>query len=149
MRPGPKLSSRTLTLSLMGACFLTLLMLFSYALFYGRGYDKSLPVTVTLEQRPVEALGGRGAVLTDVVVVKSLAETDLPRVTLDLNGQYFLYQDAPLRAGEELVLPLGIFKTKSNQTFVPGRYPVTEVNVTAQLPSGARGVAEVTFPENE
>lgn len=149
MRPGPRLSSRTLTLSLMGACFLTLLTLFAYALFYGRGYDKALPVEVTLERRAVEALGGRGAVLTDVVVIKSLAETDLPRVTLDLNGQYFLYQDAPLRAGEELVLPLAIFKTKSNQAFVPGRYPVTEVNVTAQLPSGARGVAEVKFPQPE
>lgn len=147
MRPGPRLSSRTLTLSLMGACFLTLLMLFTYALFYGRGHDKPLPVEVTLERRAVEALGGRGAVLTDVVVIKSQAETDLPRVTLDLNGQYFLYQDAPLRAGQELVLPLAIFKTKSNQAFVPGRYPVTEVNVTAQLPGGARGVAEVAFPQ--
>ncbi|WP_153555284.1 hypothetical protein [Roseimaritima sediminicola] len=145
MRPGLQLSSRALTLSLMGACFLTLGILLVYTVFYGRGHDKPLPVEVSLESRLVDAQGGRGKVMTDVVVVRNLTQSDLPRVTLDLNGQYFLYQDAPLKPAEDLVVPLSIFKTKSNQSFVPGRYPVTEVNVTAQLPSGARGVAEVRF----
>lgn len=147
MRPGPQVSSRALTLSLMGASLLTLTLLVLYSLFYGSGHDNPLPVQVTLDQRPVEALGGRGAVLTEVVVVENTADFDLPLLTLDLNGQYFLYQASPLKSGETLVLPQGIFKTKSNQTFVPGRYPITRVNVTAQLPSGARGVAEVDFPE--
>lgn len=144
-RPGLTLSSRTLTVTWLAACFLTLAVLFSYAIFYGRGYDRPLPVEVTLERRPVEVVGGRGAAMTDVVVVRNLSDLTLPRVTMDLNGQYFLYRDQPLQPREELVLPQEIFRTKSNLMFVPGRYPITEVNVTAQLPSGARGVAEVEF----
>ncbi|SRR6056297_1029875 len=146
MRPGPALSSRALTLALLATCFLTLTMLFVYAIFYGRGHDKALPVKVSLDRRPVAVVGGEGAMMTDVLIVENLTDDELPRVTLDLNGQYYLYRDKPLGPREELVLPQEIFKTKSNLMFVPGRYPITEVNVTAQLPGGARGVAEVQFP---
>jgi hypothetical protein len=38
------------------------------------------------------------------------------------------------------VFPQQIFATKSNQRWVPGRYALTEITVTAKLPSGRRGV---------
>ncbi len=146
MRPGPSLSSRALTVSLLAACFTTLAVLLSYSIFYGRGYDRPLDVEIRLERRPIETADGQGAVMTDVLIVKNLTADTLPRVTLDLNGQYYLYRDKPLTPHEELVLPQAIFKTKSNQAFVPGRYAISKVNVTAQLPSGARGVAVARFP---
>lgn len=145
-RPAPTLSGRGLTLLLLLACLLPLLVLTLYAIFYGRASDQPLPVEVEVGKRPVELASGEGSILADVVVVRNKAEFDIPNLTLDLNGQYFLYQDRPLEAGEELVLPQQIFMTKSSQQWVPGRYPLTEVNVTGRLPSGARGVIEYEVP---
>jgi hypothetical protein len=113
---------------------------------FGRAAEHTLPVEITLDRRFVETRDGTGAALTEVVVVESLADFDITNVTLNLNGQYFLYQDAPLKARETLVLPQQIFATKSNQRFTPGRYPITDVTVTGKLPSGARGVTETPFP---
>lgn len=141
-RPAPTLSGRGLTTLLLLACLLPLLVLSLYAIFHGRASDKPLPVDVEVGTRPVELASGEGSILADVVVVKSKAEFPIPNLTLDLNGQYFLYQDRPLEPGEELVLPQQIFMTKSNQPWVPGRYRLNEVNVTGRLPSGARGVLE-------
>ncbi|WP_235934759.1 hypothetical protein [Candidatus Laterigemmans baculatus] len=142
-RPEPKLSGRGLTLALLLACILPLIALTGYAILHGPATDKSLPVEVEVTKRPIPVASGEGALLTDVIVVRNKADFDIPNLTLDLNSQYFLYQDSPLKAGEELVLPQRIFSTKSNQRWVPGRYPLTEVNVTGRLPSGARGVLEV------
>ncbi len=142
LRSGPKLGARGLTLSLLAACLIPLSGLSIYAIVAGGAYDKPLPVEVAIDVRPVELASGGGAVLAPVVVIRNLADFEIPRLTIDLNGQYFLHQDAPLRVGEELVLPQEIFSTKSNQRWKPGVYPITEINVTGQLPSRARGVLE-------
>lgn len=145
-RPGPTLSPRGLTLLWLAVCLIPLTAITVYALVYGRASDEPLPVAVSLDKRPVQTAAGGGAMVTDVVVVSNEGGFDIPNLTIDLNGQYFLYRQSPLEAGEELVLPQAIFATKSNQRFVPGRYPITQVNVTGRLPNGARGVAEVRFP---
>lgn len=143
----PTLSRRGLTLLFIAAFLLPLIALTVYAMLFGRASDRPLPVEATVGRRPVITRGGEGAVTHDVVVIRSRADFDIPKLTIDLNGQYFLHRDSPLKAGEELVLPQQIFATKSNQRFFPGRYPITEINVTGQLPSGARGVAEFRFEE--
>ncbi len=132
-------------MALLAVCLLPLVSLSLYAVLFGRAAEHKLPVEVKLDRRFVETRDGGGAVLTDVVVVESLADFEITNVTLDLNGQYFLYQDSPLQVGETLVLPQQIFATKANQRFVPGRYPIDDVTVTGRLPSGARGVTEVPF----
>ena len=116
-----------------------------YAIYFGKAADKPLPVRIELDRRPIQAAHSRGAVVTDVVVIENLSDRSIPNLTADLNGQYFLYRSSPLGPGETLVLPQMIFKTKSNQTFNPKTYPVTEVTVTGRLPSGARGVTQVPF----
>ena len=143
--PSPQLSGRGLLLLLLLVSLLPLISLSVYAIFFGRAADRDLPVAVTLDRQPVTALGDRGTVLTDVVVIENLAGHEIPNLTVNLNGQYFLYQNSPLAVEETLVVPQQIFKTKANQVFVPGRYPIDEVTVTGRLPSGARGVAEVQF----
>ena len=60
---------------------------------------------------------------------------------ININGQYLLFRDSPLKPREELVLPQRIFTDKrSSARFNPSKYPVEEVTVTGQLPSGARGL---------
>jgi hypothetical protein len=138
--PAPRLSGWAFTTLLVLTCFIPLAGLSTYAAFFGRASDADLPVAIGIGKEPVEALGNQGAILTDVVWLESQFDVELPNVTIDLNGQYFLYRQSPLAPGERLVLPQQIFSTKSNQRWVPGRYPITEVNVTAKLPSGRRAV---------
>jgi len=143
--PAPRLTGRVFTLLLVLTCFVPLIGLSAYAAFFGRASDAVLPVEIGIGKEPIQAMGGQGAILTDVVWLVSEFGADLPNVTIDINGQYFLYRQAPLAAAERLVLPQQIFSTKSNQRWVPGRYPITEINVTAKLPSGRRAVKTLKF----
>ncbi len=140
LAPAPKLSPVVLTVLLVAACLVPLAGLTLYATFFGRASDAELPVEVTVGKEPVESVGGQGAILADVVAIKNLADHELSNLTVDLNGQYFLHRHSPLSAGERVVFPQQIFATKSNQRWVPGRYALTQINVTAKLPSGRRGV---------
>ena len=144
-RPEPKLSGRGLTLALLLACILPLSGLSIYAVIAGGAFDKPLPVEVEIERRALPVASGEAAMMEDVLVLRNMSEHEIPRLTIDINGQYFLHQEKPLGAGEELVLRQAAFATKANQFWVPGRYPITEVNVTGQLPSRARGVLEVAY----
>lgn len=120
-----------------------------YALFPESVGGPSLPVRVTLDRQPVETADGSGAVVTEVVVVTNLTDHPIPKLSVDVNGQYLLFRDSPLKIQETLVLPLRVFTDKrSSQRFNPDKYDVEDVVVTGQLPSGARGVTQFLF-ENE
>lgn len=143
--PAPRLSPGGLFLALGAVCLFPLITLTAYAVIFGKASEHKLPVEVLIDRRPLPTVNGRGLVLDDVIVIQSQADFDIPNVTVNLNGQYFLYQDSPLTAGEELVVRQAAFATKSSQFWEPGRYPLSEITVTGKLPSGARGVTEVQF----
>ncbi len=141
--PTLKLSRRGLVFSLLAMIVAGLCV---YASFPESVGGPSLPVEVRLDRKPVPTLGGQGAVMTEVVVVKNLAGHEIPKLTLEVNGQYLLYRDPPLAKDEELVLPLRVFTDKrSSQRYNPTKYPPTEVIVTGQLPSGSRGLSQFPF----
>lgn len=148
LAPAPRLSPRGLAVALITACLAPLTALSLYAIFYGSAAQHGLDVEVSLERRMIATADGGGAIPADVVVVQNVSGHEIPNLTIDLNGQYFLYRNSPLGEDQSVVVPQNIFATKSNQRFVPGRYPITEVTVTGRLPSGARGVTEVPF-END
>lgn len=143
--PTLRLSPRALTTLLLLTCLIPLITLSAYATFFGKARDAVLDVDVVLGKEPVEAIGGQGAILADVLVIENKTDHELPNLTVDINGQYFLHRQSPVRPRERLVFPQQIFATKSNQRWVPGRYPITEVNVTAKLPSGRRGVKVIEY----
>lgn len=117
-----------------------------YALFPESVGGPPLPVNVTIGHRAVEAVGGRGAVLTEAVVIENPTPSPIGRLSIEINGQYLLFQNRPLAAGEVLVLPQEIFTDKrSSHRFRPEKYDVEEIVVTGQLPSGARGVSRFEF----
>ena len=121
-----------------------------YALFPESVGGPSLPVRVTLDRQPVETANGSGAVVTEVVVVTNLADHPIPKLSVDVNGQYLLFRDSPLKIEEALVLPLRVFTDKrSSQRFNPEKYDVEDVTVTGQLPSGARGVTQFLFEDDQ
>ena len=143
--PTPQMSSRQLFVALGAVCLFPLVTLSLYAIWYGKATEHTLPVEITIDRRPIPTAGGSPARLQDVLVVKNIAPFKIPNLTMNINGQYFLYQGRPLAVGETLVVRQAAFMTKSNQSWAPGRYPITEITVTGRLPSGARGVTEVTY----
>jgi hypothetical protein len=147
---GPQSIAPTFQLSRRGLIFSLLAVVIAglcvYATFPESVGGPELPVDVALDRRPVETVGGLGAVLTEVVVVKNLTDHEIPRFGLEVNGQYLLFRDSPLASHEELVLPLRVFTDKrSSQRYDPKKYPPSEVVVTGQLPSGARGLSQFHF----
>jgi hypothetical protein len=141
--PTFRLSRRGLVFSLLAMATAGLCV---YATFPASVGGPRLPVEVKLDRRPVETLGGEGAVLTEVVVVQNLTDHAIPRFSIEVNGQYLLFRDPPLASGEELTLPLRVFTDKrSSQRYDPKKYPPTEIVVTGQLPSGARGLSQFHF----
>lgn len=143
--PAPRLSARGLFVSLAAVCLFPLITLSVYAVLFGKASEHKLPVTILVDRRPIPTIDGKGQILDDVVVIQSEVDFAIPNVTVNLNGQYFLYQEKPLAGGEELVVRQAAFATKSSQRWVPGRYPLDEITVTGRLPSGARGVTEVRY----
>ena len=114
----------TLQLSRVGLilCLLSMVTvgLAVYSIFPASVGGKPLPVEVELDRQPVETVSGLGAVLTEVVVVRNLSDHEIPKLTLEINGQYLLFQNSPLPPGQQLVLPQAVFTDKrSSQRFDP------------------------------
>ena len=146
----PQRVAPTLQLSRRGLvlCLITMVGvgLGVYAIFPESVGGPPLPVKVSLDKQPVESANGGGALLTDCVVIENETTNQIPRLSIEINGQYLLHRDSPLPVEESLVLPLRVFTDKrSSQRYNYVKYPVAEVIVTGQLPSGARGVSKFEF----
>jgi hypothetical protein len=143
--PTMRLSPRGLTIALLSMAGVGLSV---YAMFPDSVGGPPLPVAVALDRQPIETTGGQGALLTEVVVVENKAEHEITRLSIEINGQYLLFQNSPLAVAEKLILPQRVFTDKrSSQRFNPAKYDVEEIVVTGQLPSGARGVSKFEFSE--
>ncbi len=85
--------------------------------------------------------------LLPCLVVSNPTEEAWRNVAVSLNKQFFYYHPGELQAGGEFSIPLEFFVTKGgNVAFQPGSENVQQVTVFAQIPSGARAVAEKFFP---
>ena len=143
--PTLQLSRRGLVLSLIAMAAIGIGV---YAVFPDSVGGPSLPVAVTLDRQPMETKQGDGATLTEVVVIENLSSSEIPRLGVEINGQYLLHRESPLPVGKPLVLPQRVFTDKrSSQRYNPIKYPATEVIVVGQLPSGARGVSKFEFEQ--
>ena len=117
-----------------------------YSLFPDSIGGPPLPVTVSLEEAPVETTAGNIAMLTQVVSVTSDFDQPIKNLAIELNGDYVMMQSSPLAPGEKLVLPLSVFTAKrSSRRFDPQRQAVEDVIVRGQLPNNARGVSKFEF----
>lgn len=142
-RPGtPQLSSKGLTIALLAAVVLTMAAITAVTSWLGKPTEPTLPVAVTFERQLVDVREGRAKVLAPVVVVTNQSDSPIANVSMDINGQYYLYRDSPLQPSEPVAIPLQVFATKSNQRFNPKLYPIDQFTVYGRLPSGRRGIYE-------
>jgi hypothetical protein len=141
-----------LHLSRRGLCICLALMVIAglsvYAMFPESVGGPPLPVEVELAKGLMPTADGAGSLLTETIVLTNLAEHPIPKFSIEINGQYLLFREAPLGELERLELPQRVFTDKrSNHRFNPVKYPVEEVTLTGQLPSGARGVTRFIFKD--
>lgn len=150
--PVPQLSARGFFIALAVVCLIPLTILSGYAVLYGKATEKTLPVSVSIDRRPMQVQDGTPQtpnaarpVLEDVIVIENDADFAISSLYADLNGQFFMYVDQPLAAGDLLVLPQAGFVNKTGQRWVPGNFRINEITVMGKLPSGARGVTEFHY----
>jgi hypothetical protein len=141
-----------LHLSRRGLCISLALMVIAglsvYATFPDSVGGPPLPVEVELAMGPMPTADGAGSLLTETIVLTNLAEHPIPKFSIEINGQYLLFREAPLGEYQRLELPQRVFTDKrSNHRFNPVKYPVEEVTLTGQLLSGARGVTRFIFKD--
>lgn len=141
-----------LHLSRRGLCICLASMVFAgisvYAMFPDSVGGPPLPVSVELSKTPMPTADGTGSLLTETIVLTNLTDHAIPRFSIEINGQYLLFRQTPLGKKERLELPQRVFTDKrSNHRFNPVKYPVEEVVLTGQLPSGARGVTRFLFED--
>lgn len=150
--PVPQLSSRGFFIALAVVCLVPLTILSGYAVLYGRATEKKLPVSVTIDRQPTrvhdDATRTQGIdppELEDVIVIENDADFTISNLYVDLNGQFFMYVDQPLEAGDHVVLPQAGFVNRTGQRWVPGNFRISEITAMGKLPSGARGVTEFQY----
>ena len=144
--PTLKLSRRGLVCCL---CAVIGVGLAVYAIFPESVGGPPLPVETVLDRAAVETVGGQGAVVTEIVRVSNQTDHEIKKLTIEINGQYYLFRDSPLLPRENLVVPLRVFTDKrSSQRFDPARHQVDEIIVAGQLPNGARGISKFEFTEH-
>lgn len=131
-------------------CVMIAIGLSVYALFPTSIDGPPLPVTVKLDEAPIETVGGNVALLTKVVTITSELDQPITNLTILVNEDYWMSQSSPLEAGGVLTLPLEVFTDKrSSRRFDPKTQRVSEVLVRGQLPSKARGVSKFLFEKGE
>lgn len=150
--PVPQLSARGFFIALAVVCLVPLTILSGYAVLFGKATEKKLPVSVTIDRRPSRgqdvaprAPGVDRPELEDVIVIENDADFAISKIYVDLNGQFFMYVDQPLAAGDQVVLPQAGFVNRTGQRWVPGNFRITGITAMGKLPSGARGVTEFQY----
>ncbi len=143
--PGPKLSATGFFVALAFVCLVPLSILTVYAVVNGKATEKTLPVIVNIDHRPMQVPDGQAPKLEEVISIENEADFAISSLYVDLNGQFFMYVDQPLAVGETLVLPQAWFVNRSGQRWVPGNFRINTITVMGKLPSGARGVSEFDY----
>lgn len=104
--------------------------------------DPKLDVVLSIAPRPWQADDvGQTRLLPSLIVLNPTTEA-WNNVNIAINDQFFYYHDKPVEPSEQLTIPLKFFHTKGNQTYPPEHQALKTITVYAQIPSGARAIAE-------
>lgn len=81
------------------------------------------------------------------LILRNPTDEDWQNVNLSINKMFHFAHPYPLRAGEEIFVPLKFFHTKGNQDYRPESQALELLTVYAQIPSGARAIAQIPGSE--
>lgn len=77
------------------------------------------------------------------LILKNPTSEDWGNVNLSINEQFHFVHPDTIRAGEEIFVPLKFFHTKGNQFYPPESQELKLLTIYAQIPTGARAIAEI------
>lgn len=128
--------------TLLPFCFVVMLYVTSPALD-----DPVLQVEASVGPRAWPSDIAADARVVPSVILKNPTSQDWENVNLSINEQFHFLHPGTLRAGEEIFIPLKFFQTKGNQYYPPESHELKLLTVYAQIPSGARAIAEIPGSE--
>ncbi len=136
------LSNRQLTIGLISLTIIPFLFVVLLYFSVPTTPDPQMDVQVSVGQRNWIANEGVQPRQLPSLIIKNPTADSWQNVNMSINEQFYYYHHQPLQSGEELVVPLKFFHTKGNQNFPPENQPLNKLMVFAQIPSGARAIAE-------
>ncbi len=148
----PVLSRRWLVILMAVMCCTPVITIFVLFRILPPVHEQELPAAVRFEGVPSAAyyetdVKQRAPVRQAILVLKNMGEEEWTNMIIRVNRSYMAYEkDKPLKPGEERVFDLGRFQTR-RAVFLDLKYrPISNVQVYARLPSGARATYDVDFP---
>ncbi len=137
-----QLTAALILLTLLPFCFVVVLYVTLPVLD-----DPVLQVEVSVGPRAWPSDAADDARVVPSVILKNPTSQDWQNVNLSINEQFHFLHPQTLQAGEEIFIPLKFFHTKGNQYYPPESQELKLLTVYAQIPSGARAIAEVPGSE--
>ncbi len=105
--------------------------------------DPVLQVDAAVGPRAWPSDNAPDARIVPSLILRNPTDEDWQNVNISINKTFHFVHPYPLRAGEEIFVPLKFFRTKGNQDYPPESQALELLTVYAQIPSGARAIAQI------
>ena len=141
------LSRRQLTLGLI---FITLIPFALVVVMYATlpsFDDPVLQVDAAVGPRAWPSDDAPNARIVPSLILRNPTDEDWQNVNMSINEMFHFAHPYPLRSGEEIFVPLKFFHTKGNQDYPPESQALELLTVYAQIPTGARAIAQIPGSE--
>lgn len=109
--------------------------------------DPVLQVDVAVGPRAWPTDSAPDARVVPSLILRNPTDEDWQNVNMSINEMFHFAHPYPMRSGEEIFVPLKFFHTKGNQTYPPESQALELLTVYAQIPSGARAIAQIPGSE--
>ncbi len=105
--------------------------------------DPELLVDVRVGPRAWPDEQAENARIVPCVILRNPTQEDWNYLNLSINHQFHFTHPDMVKPDDEVVVPLKFFHTKGNSFFPPESQELKELTIYAQIPSGARAIAEI------
>lgn len=109
--------------------------------------DPELQVEVSVGPRAWPSAESPDARIVPSVILRNPTGDDWNYLNMSINHQFHFTHPGLVAPQEEVVVPLKFFHTKGNAYFPPASQDLEALTIYAQVPSGARAIAEFTGSE--
>lgn len=109
--------------------------------------DPELQVKVEVGPRAWPDSAAPEARLVPCVVIRNPTGDSWNYLNMSINHQFHFTHPDPVLADGEVIVPLKFFHTKGNSYYPPESQPLKTLTIFAQIPSGARAIAEFSGQE--
>ena len=139
----PTLTRRQLTLGLILITLVPFALVVVLYVTLPSTDDPVLQVDATVGPRAWPSDIAPDARIVPSLILRNPTNEEWQNVNMSINKMFHFSHPYPMRPGEEIFVPLKFFHTKGNQNYPPESQALELLTVYAQIPSGARAIAQI------